>query len=274
MKDDLIFQKKVGMTVSKAWIFFLSMFIVQIVAGAIVGFEIARGKAENNPAENPYSLTILYTLGAYLLLCLIAYFINKKEFPRFFSPSFKNVGVALLLAVFIRIVTSILEDVPFSLITQEQIEQMGEVNYGIIAIQSLVVIFFQIGFIGHGLLRNYDFSTAVVTTTLVSIIHFEPKAIVAMIILVGVLLYMYYKTASFWLVLITGMGYMYIDVLMKLFFDFNIFDSNNWRTVIIGNDNIYYALWALSILGIGALIALLSKAKSPEWRRADELLEF
>jgi hypothetical protein len=274
MKDDLIFQKKKGMTISKAWILFLSMLIAQLITGGIVGYKIAKAKGEGAVIDNPYGITMYYTLGAYLILCIVAFYINKREFPRFNAPSLQRVGFAILFAIFIRIITSVLEDLPFSLITQESLEQMSEFNYGIMALQSLVIIFFQVGFIGHGLLRNYELTTAAITTTLVSIIHFEPKSILSMIVLVGVMLYLYYKTSSFWLVLIIGLGYMYIDVFMTMFYDIDIFKSNNWRNVIIKNDSVYYVLVAFCVFATGGLLFHISKIKQFDWQRTAELPEF
>ncbi|SOE21635.1 hypothetical protein SAMN06298216_2092 [Spirosomataceae bacterium TFI 002] len=274
MKDDLIFQKKKGMTISKAWILFLSMLIAQLITGGIVGYKIAKARGEGAVIENPYGMTMYYTLGAYIILCVIAFYINKKELPRFNIPSFQRVGFAIIIAIFIRILSSVLEDLPFSFITQESIEQMGQFNYTFIVLQSLVIIFFQVGFIGHGLLRNYEFITAAITTTLVSIVHFEPKSILSMIVLVGIMLYIYYKTSSFWLVIIIGLVYMYIDVVMALFYDMNIFHNNNWRNVIIGNDASYYSLVAFCVLGTAGLLYIISRIDPLEWQRSDELPEF
>jgi hypothetical protein len=270
MKDDYLFQKKKGMTISKAWILFLSLFIFYIIGGAIVGVLEAMGKKQ----ENPFEVSIYISIVAVIILSLIGYFINCKELPRFKSISLLNVTTAITLAICFRIATSIIEDLPFSMIEQAQLEQFAKLSYFAVATQSIMLILFQVGVIGHGLLRNYDLTSAMLTTALVSLINFEPKSIITMILFISLLLYVYYKTASFQMVVIITAFYMFMDYFLKPFFDFKIIDSNNWRTVIIANDTAYYAILALCVLCIAIILKFISKLKPLDWRRTEVLPEF
>lgn len=271
--DDFFMTKKSGMTITKAWMLFISMFLIYFLIGGVFGFIQASRGEKLDPASFIGNTLILNGTVSFLM-CVIAYFVNIREFPRFEKITPKAAFVALFVGVALRFSLSIVEEIPFSMVTAESMKEITSLNPLFLFLPVLILMIFQVGFIGHGLLRNYGFGTALVTTVLVSIINFELKSIISIMLLSGVGLLVYYRTSSFLLYLILIFPYFIADYFLTIFFDFDLFGFNNFRYVLIKDDTVYFVLLTVSILSVLASIRYYVSLKPIQWKREDELPEF
>ncbi|KPM48476.1 hypothetical protein AFM12_07545 [Jiulongibacter sediminis] len=136
------------------------------------------------------------------------------------------------------------------------------------------LIFLQIGIIGHGLFKNYSLGVALGTTCLISLINFEPKTVLAMFILIGILTFFYYRTGSFEIVILGTLVYFLIDLLLLQFIDFNVMAENNYRYVILGNDVAYFGVMLVSVLLLLFLMRQVGQLKQIQWKQKTELIEY
>lgn len=271
--DDFFIAKKTGMTITKAWILFVSMFLLYFLIGAIQGVIQASKGAELGSMDLLSSSLVINCLVS-TIMCVIAYFVNIKELPRFEKPSIQAFLIALAVGVLLRFALSIVEEIPFKLVTDDVLKEMMSIGPLLLFLPALVLMIFQVGFIGHGLLRNYGFATALLTTVLVSIVNFELKSIISMMVLTGFGLLVYYRTSSFWLYLTLILPYFSMDIILSSFFDFGLFGFNNFRHKLIQNDTTYFALLGLSFVLLLIAIRYYVSKQPQDWKRHDELPEF
>lgn len=271
--DDFYMAKKSGMTITKAWMLFISMFLFYFLFGVIQGVIQASKGAELNSKDLLTSSLIINSIVS-TTMCVIAYFVNMRELPRLIKPSVQAILVALGVGLLMRFSLSIVEEIPFSMITEDTLNQMMSLNPLLMFLPVIVLMVFQVGFIGHGLLRNYGFATALLTTVLVSIVNFELKSIISMMVLTGFGLLVYYRTSSFWLYLALIFPYFTIDFGLSFLLDFGMFGFNNFRYKIIQNDTVYFVLLGLSVLLLLVAMRYYLSKKPQEWKRHDALPEF
>ncbi len=272
MSSEFNFNKKRGMTVGKAWMLFLLLMIMYFVVGAIQGYQQLQKNSSNYNVDG--NTLLILSIGGVFIISIIGYFINQKELPYFSGLSVKALLLALLVSFLVRFISSIFEELPLSFVEQENMKFMLESNYFLFVLPSALLIFLQIGVIGHGLLRNYDLTPAVATACLISLINFEPKAVLSTAFLVGVFMFFYYKIKSFEFVILGTFFYFYIDYFFLLFTDFEIVAENNYRYKIINNDAVYFTLLGIAILLLAFLIRSNAQLKSPAWRRKQEVIEY
>ena len=270
--DDLdLIKKKTGMTIGTAWILMFSSMALMFVLAFAYGFASAFYK---KPIETSISvdLVMVVMVMSFLIFALIGFYINKKELPYFTKVSKKAMLILFIIAMLWSVISSFFLDY---FITNDVIDQVQGISktWWFATILNASMIIFQIGVIGHGLLRNYNLKKSMIAISFICIVFYMPAAVSSMVIQSMILLYIYYRTASFLMVLLTS-TFMYMpQYIFKGIYNNTKLNYNFYKNEIFPSDNVYYAVWVLAIFAlIGALWFFKQNTKTIKWEREEEPL--
>ncbi|MBP6620018.1 MAG: hypothetical protein KA188_07170 [Leadbetterella sp.] len=268
--DDLdLIKKKTGMTIGTAWILMFSsmalMFLLAVVYG-ILGFVNKKTFSMNNSVD----LVMVVMVLSFLIFALIGFFINKKELPYFAKVSPKILLILFVIAMLWSVIASFFLDYYLNKEKMEQMEGISRTWWFAIILNTSMMIF-QIGVIGHGLLRNYNLKKSMIAISFICIVFYMPAAVSSMIIQSMILLYVYYRTASFLMVLYTSTLMFMPDYLYRSIFEIHQLNYNFYKNEIFPSPAVYYVVWVLAIFALsGALWYLKQNTKVIKWERDEE----
>lgn len=258
--DDLeLIQKKTGMTIGTAWILMFSSIAVLFLCGVVFGIYMA-AKGGKQGMGQAVDFVMISLVCSFLLFAGIGFLINKKE--KFYTQKVKPEVIlwAVLIAILWGFVSSFFMDY---FPKYDGMAPIGELTnnwvFGVLLNSAMII--FQIGVIGHGLLRNYELRRAMITISFVCITFYIPAAVISLVLQSMILLYIYYRTESFWVVYACSILMFTPQYLFKYIFNAPAINFNFWRVYILPNDTIYYVLLVLSLVGIGVLLRQI-KAKT------------
>lgn len=268
--DELdLLRKKTGMTIGKAFTVVFTLFLSTFVVGIAVAiiFKDIMPKKIDIIEDNIFLLMLI----VFLFGNIWAYYINKKEFPFFKKSSFSIIITSIIVAVaYSYISPGIIDIYPFGERAGEKIDSLEITNLLTLAI-SIIFTFLQIGFIGHGLLKNYHFKQAIFAVAAVSIMFFVPQAVIGLMFQSLIMFYVYYRTASFQLPIIMTIMFSLVEDSFKIFYGNEIIKGNYIRTHFVQDNTLYFAGLIASVFVIlGGLYFIKRQTKVIEWQRPDE----
>lgn len=268
--DELdLLRKKTGMTIGKA---FTVVFTLVFITFAIsVFFGILFGENKSEAVKLVEDNVFILLLIIFLLGNIWAYFINKKELPFFRKTPISIILISIVVALaYAYISPAIIDIYPFSNKEKETLENISVTNI----LTLLISIFFtslQIGFIGHGLLKNYQFKQAIFTVAAVSIMFFVPQAVIGLMFQSMIMFYIYYRTASFQLPIIITIIFSLVEDFLKFIYGYDISKENYIRTYLVQDNTLYFAgLVACVCVIFGGLYYIKKQTKTIEWQSSEE----
>ncbi len=191
--------------------------------------------------------------------------------PFFRKTPISTTFIAIIIALAYAYVSPAIVDIyPFDNKEKEALENISATNI----LTLIISIFFtslQIGFIGHGLLKNYQFKQAIFTVAAVSIMFFVPQAVIGLMFQSMIMFYVYYRTASFQLPIIMTILFSLVEDFLKSIYGYDIGKENYIRTLLVQNNTLYFAGLVASVCVIfGGLYYIKKQTKLIEWQRPDE----
>ena len=267
--DDLdLIKKKTGMTIGTAWILMFSSVALMFLLGFGYGITSAVSK-EPISMSNSVDLVMIVMVLSFLTFALIGFFINKKELPYFAKVAPKVLLILFVIAMLWNIIASLFMDY---FINKEMMNKLEGISrtWWFTTILNISMMIFQIGVIGHGLLRNYNLKKSMIAISFICIVFYMPAAVTSMIIQSMILLYVYYRTASFLMVLLTSTMMYMPDYFYRGVFDIQQFNYNFYKNEILPSHTVYYVVWVLAIFALmGALWYLKQNTKVIKWEREE-----
>jgi hypothetical protein len=251
--DDLeLIQKKTGMTIGTAWILMFSSVVFLFLIGFSFGVYMA-ASGQKDAMNQAVDFIMISLVASFSIFAIIGFWINKKEWFYTQKPSLDVILLVLLIAILWSFVSSFFMDYFPKYDDRVQIGKLtNNWLFGILLNSSMII--FQIGVIGHGLLRNYELRRAMGTICFICITFYMPAAVVSLVLQSMILLYLYYRTASFWLVYGASLLMFSPQYFLRYILGESAVNINFWRVNIIQNDMVYYGLLAIAVLLIGVLI--------------------
>ncbi len=267
MNEFDLLRKKTGMTIAKAWMLMVSVVVIFALSNGIFNmfFNANRGSFTMTSKEFIVYFTA-FNLSIFLG-CLCGIFINKKQLPSFRNTTPSNYIWGFVIAMAWCYINPVILDFfpsnPISLKDNKLLLLLGGVGM-------LLTITLQIGIIGHGLLRNYSFKNALFTVIAVSIIMLEPQSVIILVFYTLFLYYIYYRTASFQLIVFITTISVTTESFLPLYFDAD-YSINYVRTYFLQNETLYYIGFVFCVgLIITGLYYIKTHTKFIEWQRPDE----
>jgi hypothetical protein len=270
--DELdLLRKKTGMTIAKAFMLVFSLVLIFGVVSITFGILSNTNKGNTKTFDMVENEVFIILIIVFLLGNIWAYFINKKELPFFRKTSFAIIISSIIIAfAWCYIIPIITEFRFFEAKQSKKLDNIGP-NSILTLVISVFFTFLQIGFIGHGLLKNYLFKQAIFTVAAVSIMFFVPEAVIGLALQSLIMFYVYYRTASFLLPILMTVLFSVVEDCFKLIYGPNIGSVNYVRTHIIQNDTLYFAGLIASVFVIlGGLYFIRTQTKVIEWQRPEE----
>lgn len=268
--DELdLLRKKTGMTIGKAFTIVFTLFVSTFVIGIAVAiiFRDIMPKKIDIIEDNIFLLMLVIFLSGNIW----AYYINKKELPFFKKTPFSIIVVSIIIAIAYSYVSpGIIDIYPFSEKAGEKIDNLEITNLLTLAI-GIVFTFLQIGFIGHGLLKNYQFKQAIFTVAAVSIMFFVPQAVIGLMLQSLIMFYVYYRTAAFQLPIIMTIMFSLVEDSFKFFYKNDIIKGNYIRTHFVQDNTLYFVGLIASLFVIfGGLYFIKTQTKVIAWQRPED----
>jgi hypothetical protein len=262
------------MTIGTAWILMFSSIIVLFAFGVVIGIINGFFKTKN-PNVNLFDAIMLGMLASFIICGIIGFYQNKKELFFTHAVSKPILLVSLLMGFLWSYISSILFDY-YSINPEASKMSLGlSGTWWFAILLNVALVVFQIGVIGHGLLRNYPFNKALITVCFISVSFFVPAAVVAMIFQSLILFFLYHRTASFWLVLVVS-NLMYLPSYFgRYIFGGNEVTRNFYKLDILPNAQMYYLVWVICLIAlVFSAFWINKKAKVIDWQRASEYESF
>jgi hypothetical protein len=272
MKDIDLLRKKTGMTIGTAlMLMFGAMFSIFIIAGL---YGIIKGfKGQKPGSGDAIDLTLTAMVISFAIFSVIGFYVNKKE--KFCT---NRVGVFTILmgslvGLLWFVVSSVFYDF-YNLNNSINTDGISNTWWFSMAINTVFVLL-QIGIIGHGLLRNYDFKKALLVSSIMCVSMFMPAAVISLVFQTGILLFLYYRTASFYLVLAISVVIYTPEYILRNLYNFKGVGRNLLKLDIIKNDTIYFSVWFGCLIALSFCIYILFKnTKTIAWQRESEFVDF
>lgn len=271
MNDLDLLKKKTGMTIGTAWVLMFSSVALLFLSGFIYGIMLSQSKKTISMTESTDMIMIFMVLS-FLVFATIGFYVNKKELPYFSNVSSKVMMILFVVAICWSVISSIFLD--YFMMSEEMNKMTGfSKSWWFATILNASMIIFQIGVLGHGLIRNYTLKKSMIAISFICIVFYMPAAVSSMVIQSMILLYIYYRTASFWVVLLTS-TLMYVpEYIFREIYAMPKLNYNYYKNVIMPSTSVYYTVWAFAVLGlITALWYLKQNTQVIKWERDDEPL--
>ncbi len=267
-----LLRKKTGMTIAKAWMLMATTIVILVLSIGIFNYFISVNKTLTPTLEDSIFYLTSY-IFVFFLGSLSGFFVNKKQLPFFRKTTFLIYIWGFMIAIVWCYINPIILDLlPLNPVSFKD-------NKIFLLLNMIVILFYivlQIGIIGHGLLKNYTFRNALFTVIAVSITLIDPQSVLILIFYSSILYYIYYRTASFQLVIFIVTISATVETLLPVYFDAN-FTGNYVRNYFIQNNTLYYAGFVACVgLIIGGSYYIKTHTQLIEWQRPeeDENIEF
>lgn len=267
MNEFDLLRKKTGMTIAKAWMLMMLGIVVFFLSAGAVGFIAGlQKKAFKDDAEGFIFVALLAII---VLCCIWGFFINKKELPFFKNTSMVITLICFCIILALFYISPILYDLlPYE---KESTPKDRYLSSLLEVFLSLALTVLQVGFIGHGLLKNYLFKQVLFTVVAMSIVFIIPQAVIGMAIQTLIMFYVYYQTASFQLPILMTFILSLSELFLKHILKIQTSNNNYIKTQLIHNDTLYY-IGIVVCMGIiaGGLYYIKSNTKTIEWQKPEE----
>ncbi len=268
--DDLdLIKRKTGMTIGTAWILMFSSMALMFLLGISYGVAAGMGKI-NARSENAFDFVMLFMVVSFLIFAGIGFIINKKELPYFSKVSSKIWFLVFVLSLLWNFVASIFSD--YYLLNAEMNQSVGfSKSWWFAIILNAALVIFQHGVIGHGLLRNYNLKKSIIAISFICIVFYIPAAVFVLIIQSAMLLFIYYRTASFWLVLVNSTVMYLPDYIYRGIYKLEKMNYNYYKNLILPSDFTYYCVWVSVVFATCGVLWYFKNSTRPiKWQRDEE----
>ncbi len=265
MNEFDLLRKKTGMTIAKAWMLMLSGIFVFLLLAVAIGFYNGYKKNVMLDAE---ILVFGVLIAIICLCCLWGFFINKKQLPFFNKPTPESIILSVIVALAWFYISPIINDLlPYESKSSDKRTDLPLLFESLLSLSFAVL---QIGVIGHGLLKNYQFGKVLFTVAAMSIIFVVPQAVVGMALQTLLMFYVYYRTASFQLPVLMSLVISILEEFFRRVLKINI-SYNNFIKSLIDNTTVYYLGLVLCVALIAMCFFYIKKRTQViAWQRPDE----
>lgn len=273
MEELNLLRKRTGMTVARAWMLMIGVFVlffsISVVVGIIQGIAQAKTGVKTNIdilVNGVFlGLTLCFSIGSW-----VGYRINKKDVAKLKKMSLKDLLLSVGLAVCLSYILSFLAEILRLEMKNE--EMIGGFMKWFAPFMSVIMTYFQVGVIGHGLLRNYTFRESLLTVLFLCVILMVPAGVISWAFLSVIFFFIYYRTQNITIPLFLTLLVYYLDLIIKeiLKIDYVSFE-NYYRRIIPLNDTLFY-LSIVVVLGfIFFLVNKIVEGKNvKQWRNEEE----
>jgi hypothetical protein len=265
-----LLRKKTGMTIGMAlMLMFGSMFFIFMLAGIYGG--INGYTQEKLDQQAAIDLTLVAMLISFCVFSVIGFYVNKKELFHTKKPDIYIVFMGFLIGILWSLVSTIFAD--YYNIDKRVTAGMSN-TWWFSFLTNCLFVLLQIGIIGHGLLRNYDFKKTLFTSSFLCVSLFLPAAVISMVFQTGILLFIYYRTASFYFVVLISIIMFSPFYIFKSLYGFQNISYNYLRLEVFKNDTVYYGFWLACIIALIFCLYLVYKnTKEIAWLRETEYVD-
>jgi hypothetical protein len=265
MEIDLLPKKK-GMTIGNAFMLMISCVTVFafLAGGTLLILKLSNAKVDLNDDWIFLALVISFITNS-----LWGYRMNSKELPFFDKIKYSELKYLIIIALATYYLTSVFSEINLIRDTQRAriIDEPSLAKVLIDATITICFVFFQIGIIGHGLLKNYAFQKAILVILFLSICFISPSTVLGIGCQGAILFFIYYRTASFNAVLFTLFFMLIPDYI--LWFTVGKKDLNVLRLDVFHGNTLMYGIgWIIALLLlIWTIIKLKTNSKEINWRK-------
>ena len=271
MNDLDLLKKKTGMTIGTAWVLMFSSVALLFLSGFIYGIMHAQSKKPISMSESTDMIMIFMVLS-FLVFAMIGFYVNKKELPYFSKVSSKVMLILFVVAMCWSVISSVFLD--YFQVSESMDKVAGfSRSWWFAIILNTSMIIFQIGVLGHGLLRNYSLKKSMIAISFICIVFYMPAAVSSMVIQSMILLYIYYRTSSFWVVLLTSTLMFVPEYIFRGMYDMPKFNYNYYKNIVMPSPTVYYSVCCFAVLAlVPALWYLKKQTQTIQWEKEDEPL--
>ncbi len=278
MKVDNPYQTPItGMTIFKAFLLvFLCVIFIHFIGFFFkVGFLYSLFKTFVDDTSfveiklNTYSYLISYSV-----FILIGLRLNNNEIPYFRSAKRSDYLKVIVLGMLWNVVGIFLiqivgdNSIGYVEVNQDftEIFDWKGLLRPLAFIMSLV---FLIGIVGHGLLRNYKFMTTVVIITFFALPYLNPIIVVAYMLMNLLLIYIYYYSQAFQLLIIFTVVSSLVEYALAYFYSpGELRYGNIIKNHLIGDSGFYYLFMLVVIsIFIGIIFSFRNSKSKQFWNR-------
>jgi hypothetical protein len=265
MEIDLLPKKKV-MTIGNAFMLMISCvtLFAFLAGGALLILKLSKAKIELNDDWIFLALVISFIINSFW-----GYRINGKQLPFFNEFKFSELIYLIIIALATYYLTSVFSEINLIRDTKRVriIDEPSLAKVFIDATITICFVFFQVGIIGHGLLKNYAFQKAVLVILFLSICFISPSTVLGIGCQGAILFFIYHRTASFNAVLFTLFFMLIPDYI--LWFTVGKKDLNILRLDVFHGNTLMYGIgWILVlVILIWAIFKLKSITKEIDWQK-------
>lgn len=276
MKVDNPYQTPIkGMTIFKAFLLvFLCVSLIHVIGflfqvGFVYGFieSYIHNTAKISMRPNAYGQLISYSV-----FILIGWKINNYEKPLFsksgFSDYLKIVILGILWIVFCIFLNDLVKTKNIGTVAVNQdFKEYFDFTGSLRNVNSILYGLFYIGVLGHGLLKNYNFKKIIIVLAFFSLPVLHPTVVLQFLFLNLILIFIYYHTRAFQLILAFLVVAAILDhVFVLVYSPHELRYENIIKEQIIGNANVYYLFMAFVIvLFLYILLSFRSSKKQYLW---------
>lgn len=271
MNDLDLLKKKTGMTIGTAWVLMFSSMALMFLLSFAYGIASFINKTPITTG-NSMDVVMLVMVMSFLVFALVGFYINKKELPYNNNVSKRTMCILFIIAMLWSVISSIFLDYFISNEAMDQVQGISKTWWFAIILNTALMIF-QIGVLGHGLLRNYNLKKSMIAISFICIVFYMPAAASSMVIQSMILLYIYYRTASFLMVLLTSTVMYMPQYIFRGIYNISKLNYNFYKNEIFHSDSVYYIVWVLAIFAlIVALWFFKQNTKTIKWERDEDPL--
>jgi hypothetical protein len=259
-----------GMTIFKAFLLvFLCVSLIHIIGWfSETGFLYGLIQASvNNTAKIIFKPNSYGQLISYVVFIFIGWKINKYEIPLFSKSKFSDYLKVLILGVLWIVFCIFLNDMVTTknigtVAVNQDFKEYFNFTGSLRNVNSILYALFYLGVLGHGLLKNYKFKEIIVILAFFSLPVLHPTVVLQYLFLNLILIYIYYHTLAFQLILFFLVIAAIIDhVFVLLYSPHELRYENIIKDQIIGNEIAYYLFMSIVIV---SFLYILFSFKNPE----------
>lgn len=273
MEELNLLRKRKGMTISRAWMLMIGVFVLFFLLSVVAGIIQGVAQAQSGEKANMYilvngiflGLTLCFSIGSW-----VGYRINKKDVAKLQKMTAKELFLSVVLVICLSYILAFLTDA--LRLDMKNGEMIGGFMKWFGPLMSVVMTYFQVGVIGHGLLRNYSFRESILTVLFLCMILTVPAAVISWAFVSVIFFYVYYRTQNITIPLVLTLLVYYLDLIMKeiLSIDYVSFE-NYYRRVIPIKDTLFYVSLVVVLVAIMFLVYKIVEGKNvKQWRNEEE----
>ncbi|WP_255037235.1 hypothetical protein [Lacihabitans soyangensis] len=266
-------KKRKGMTIGIAWLLMFFSMLSVVLVGYLMGLYIMSNSI-NVRSSDLLDYSSVALVISFFIYSIVGFFLNQKEFPKNNKITLKVLIITIIIGLLWSFLSSLLTEhyvINVDMFKQRKIT--GTWWFGLILSSAMAI--FQIGILGHGLLRNYPFNKALVAVSFVCIAYYIPVAVVSMVIQTSLLFLIYYRTGSFFLVLSTSWIIQTIDYFLRELLNIQEPNFNYYKQTIFQSASTYYIFCILAfLLLLGSMLVLKRISPKIQWQKDDSFSIF